>query len=266
MNRNSFIGASEVAALFDCHPYLTRMQLFYRKRGEAEEQKETLVMRLGKHLEPFILSELQAKEFPGAVPSDQKPIFHPTIKGMAATPDAYTANGELIEIKSTSRSPDLPHNYHIITCEHQMMCTQINRNHLVYFDRSRADYDIHTREPLPDLRAEIERRVNQFWMDVAMNIVPDPTAKDYDVLRHVLRNTPLNPDPVEMPLENEIVNTLANYEQARKDRLELEKMEDLTKIKIMAYCQSHGVSNAIVGNYEIKLTVGKATRLTVKER
>lgn len=49
--RSKLLGASEVAALFDCHPYLTKRQLWMRKKGLVPPDDETEAMEAGKFAE-----------------------------------------------------------------------------------------------------------------------------------------------------------------------------------------------------------------------
>lgn len=60
--RRTHVGSSDVAALFNMHPYgLTRWQLWHIKRGTLPDAFETSVMTQGKHFEPAIASYAQEK-------------------------------------------------------------------------------------------------------------------------------------------------------------------------------------------------------------
>lgn len=52
--RRTGIGASEVAAVLGCHPYMSAYTLWHLKRGLIEEPEESEVMEWGKLLEPVI--------------------------------------------------------------------------------------------------------------------------------------------------------------------------------------------------------------------
>ncbi len=60
--RSKHVGSSDVAALFNMHPYgLTRWQLWHIKNGTLPDAYETSVMSQGKHFEPAIASYAQDK-------------------------------------------------------------------------------------------------------------------------------------------------------------------------------------------------------------
>ena len=61
--RKGFTGASEIAALLDCHPYTTLAQLWAMKTGRLDPEPENAAMKRGKYLEETAL-RLLADERP----------------------------------------------------------------------------------------------------------------------------------------------------------------------------------------------------------
>lgn len=252
MSRKDFIGASEVAALFGCHPYLTKRELYHLKRGDIPENEETPVMRLGKHLESFVLKEV----FPEHVPHDQDvKIYHPTIQRMAATPDAYIDDGEtLVECKTVSRLPDAPHPHHVLQCHHQMMCTGKRRCILLYYDRSSASHAVFPIEANDLLFEEIRVRVNAFWLDFDMSIPPDVTAEDEGVIKHLIRQS--RPGGEATITDDNVLHALLhNYDQAVQDERETDAIKSAAKTELLAYMQARDLSRLTTKEHVITLSV-----------
>ena len=61
MIRRGFSGASEIAALLHCHPWLTLTHLWALKAGKIDPEPETPAMRRGKLLESVALDMLKAE-------------------------------------------------------------------------------------------------------------------------------------------------------------------------------------------------------------
>jgi len=88
--RLTTVGASEIAALFGCHPYLSEYQLWLQKTGrEIKDPDENLVMRRGRRLEGVafdIFAETKRDEI--QVVRNQLPNLHWYDKGrLSSTPD-----------------------------------------------------------------------------------------------------------------------------------------------------------------------------------
>lgn len=100
--RATGIGASEAAAACGLSSYETPLHVYARKVGELAPVEETPAMRLGKKLEPVVISEfieatgLEVSEAPC-------PMYrHVDHDFMLATPDAMLEDGDLLEAKTTS--------------------------------------------------------------------------------------------------------------------------------------------------------------------
>jgi putative phage-type endonuclease len=102
--RKTGIGASTAAAVCGVSRYDTPLHAYLRIRGEMPEVDETDAMRLGKKLEPVVISEFcemtghSVQQYP--CPMYRHPL--PECHFMLATPDALLANGELLEAKTTT--------------------------------------------------------------------------------------------------------------------------------------------------------------------
>lgn len=256
-NRIKYVGASEAAALFDCHPFMTRRELYHRKRSELSDVRESNVMRLGSYLEPFILEQT----FPNAVRSEQKQVPHPEIHGLACTPDAFTEIGELIEIKSVSQSPDTAAVHHVIQCQVQMMVLNQPLVHLVYFNRSSAEHKIIPVYDNPELVDEIETRVNEFWSSVNLSLPPDAAARDFAPLKKIIAEQ--NPtQEITILNDNWLNNAIHNYLQATKDEKEMDARLDKAKAELMGFLQDNNLCKVTTNDAVIKISISEIAERT----
>jgi putative phage-type endonuclease len=98
--RESDITASAIAALFDCHPFMTLEDLADSKRG-GDNQPPTASMRAGIVLEPGALAAVQHDNPTWRV--SKATTYHRIPEYMlGATPDAWLDDDGLIQIKTTS--------------------------------------------------------------------------------------------------------------------------------------------------------------------
>jgi hypothetical protein len=109
--RQGFTGCSEVAALVNCHPWMTVAQLWARKSGRLDPEPENSAMRRGKYLEAVALTMLADEHpdwtiRPNPIPGGN--FLTDAESRLCATPDAYaTVPGDdsrlgmgIIQVKS----------------------------------------------------------------------------------------------------------------------------------------------------------------------
>jgi predicted phage-related endonuclease len=90
-NRGLYVGSSDAAALFGKHPSKSYFTLWHEKKGGiAHEVEENEAMKWGKRLESAIAHGF-ADDF-GLIIKAGELVKHPSIAGMAATPDFYIYN------------------------------------------------------------------------------------------------------------------------------------------------------------------------------
>lgn len=98
--RKQGVGAAEVGALFDCHDFLTKYQLYHQKRSGSKSET-TKAMQDGRDMQEVALKKLQ-REYPELSPYDPKMHYLDSEIGAAATPDAFGEDARglgVIEIK-----------------------------------------------------------------------------------------------------------------------------------------------------------------------
>lgn len=102
--RRTYIGATDAGAILGVNPYASPHDVWLAKKGLADE-KETIPMRLGTYLEPFIATEYQ--RVTGVAIRKSRLYRHPKFPQFASNPDrevTLTHDGQrfdgLLECKS----------------------------------------------------------------------------------------------------------------------------------------------------------------------
>lgn len=132
--RNTGVGASEIAILLGASEWGSNLELYYRKIGETEDARDDNELMLwGRLLEAPIRDEV-AKRAGITILDAPARLLRSTLHPWAlATPDALTANGEPVEVKNLSHGYDpeawadqIPEKY-LLQCQHQMLVTGADR-------------------------------------------------------------------------------------------------------------------------------------------
>lgn len=191
--RASVIGASEVAALFDASPYLTRFELWHRKNGTiaVPEFAGNERMEAGVRLEPVIIEWACDKWGYTAAPTPKR---LDNGKGLGGHPDQAVICPErgpgLLEVKTADwlvakqwgEEPPLHYQLQAMTYMGLAGAAWGDIVVLVGGNELRR-FQIEFR---PKLFAEIERRVAEFWQTVRHGIAPPADyTRDGDALREL---------------------------------------------------------------------------------
>lgn len=184
--RASVVGAGEVAALFDASPWLTKFELFHRKRGTIATPEFNAVTNgvpenersyWGVKLEPLIIEG--AKERWGYVDREQvKRLTNGN--GLGGHPDRRVICPErgpgILEVKMVDWlerkkwGDEPPLNYLLQNQTYQGLDAVTWGDVIVLVGGNsleRFQYDFR-----PKLYVEIERRVAEFWADVEADRAP----------------------------------------------------------------------------------------------
>lgn len=204
--RAKAIGASEAAALFGVHPYLTPLQLWMRKKEGREDTRETEAMEAG-HFAELMLAPWYEKrtgrhvarpqDFYGCLNAAQVIVRHPTLP-LQATPDRIIARGlpdcafeGILQLKSTDRAlldewedergVKVP--LHVqVQVQAEMFCTGmvwgsvaavIGGNKLRHCDVE-AD---------SAFQAALAKKAEEFWASLASDTPPPPGAGDLELMK-----------------------------------------------------------------------------------
>jgi len=245
--RASVVGASEVAALFDCSPYLTRFELWHRKHGTIatpafdamsdDGTPENERIYWGVRLEAAIIEA--AKERFGYVDREQVERLS-NGKGLGGHPDRRvicpTRGPGILEVKTADWlvrkgwGDEPPTNYLIQSQAYQGLDGVSWGDVLVLVGGNRLErftYDFR-----PKIYAEIEKRVEAFWRSIEAN---DPPPADYtrdlDTIADLYREG--GDETIDLSADNLAHEAAAAFLFAKEARLEAEKREDAAKAELL---------------------------------
>lgn len=279
------IGASEVAALFNLSPFMTKYELWYLKKGtlrsDYAENKRT---RYGRKLEA-VIAEGVAEETGWQVSEINGYYRHEAVAGMGATPDRMIAAPDqdgygALEIKNVDWlqykrewSDGVPI-YYLLQLQHQLACTGWKWGCVAPLVGGN-DIKRHIIQRHKGAIAKIESAVTAFWESIAANEPPKPVEDaDYDVVRKIYQTA----DSAEVDLngDNELPDLCAELLTISAQRKDAEKKEGAIKAQIFEKIKTAPV--ALCGDYIIKAPeiiknmpakaahIQKYRTLTVKEK
>ena len=179
--RSSVVGASEVAALFDCHPWLTHFELWHRKNGTVATPDFAGDERTywGTVLEPVIIQG--ACERFGYEPIDT-PKRLDNGKGLGGHPDRLVRCPKrgigVLEVKTADWlvakgwGDEPPLNYQLQAMAYQGLAGAEWAEIIVLVGGNELrQFAVQFR---PAIYAEIEKRVASFWASVREGRAPKP--------------------------------------------------------------------------------------------
>jgi predicted phage-related endonuclease len=244
--RASHVGASEAAALFDCSPYLTRFELWHRKKGNIDTPEfnelhdgvpDNERIYWGVRLEAAIIEA--AKERYGYIDRDQVEKLT-NGKGLGGHPDRRVICPErgpgILEIKTAdwlvrkSWGDEPPMHYLLQSQAYQGLDGVQWGDVLVLVGGNKLErfcYDFR-----PKIYAEIERRVEDFWQSIEAN---DPPPADYtrDLDTIVDLNRDAGEAHIDLTGDNSAQDAATTFLWAREARLKAEKDEDTAKAELL---------------------------------
>jgi predicted phage-related endonuclease len=264
--RASVVGASEVAALFDCSPYLTRFELWHRKKGNIATPEfnarhdngspEDERILWGVKLEAAIIEE--AKERYGYIDRDQVERLS-NGNGLGGHPDRRVICPErgpgILEVKTAdwlirkSWGDEPPMHYLLQSQAYQGLDKVAWGDVLVLVGGNKLErfcYDFR-----PKIYAEIEKRVADFWASVEAN---DPPPADYtrdlDTIGELYREG--TDESVDLTGDNLAHEAAAAFLFAKEARLEAEKREDAAKAELLDKLGT--ASTALLNGFTVRAT------------
>jgi predicted phage-related endonuclease len=245
--RSTHVGASEASALFDCCPYLTKFELFHRKKGNiATPAFNALYEGVPEDERIFWGVKLEAAILDGACErygytDVETHVVLSNGKGLGAHPDAlaYCQNRKsrgYVEIKTADwlvrrQWGDEPPTHYLLQSQTGQGLAKVQWGDvlvLVGGNRlERFSYDFR-----PKIYAEIERRVADFWRSIEAN---DPPPADYtrdlDTIGELYREG--TDEVVDLTADNLAHEAAAACLFAKEARLDAEKREDAAKAELL---------------------------------
>lgn len=261
--RQKWVGASEVAALFGASRFLTKFELWHRKAGNipAPDLDGNERVQAGRHLEPAIASWAASKwEWPIRNVTDYSP--HPTVEGLGASLDFETQDGEPVEIKlidslvfrdewQAERDTilDAPLDY-LLQVQAQLACrpkaergwlvTCVGGNRLY-----RMEIERHKR-----IIARIEGDVSMFWASVREGREPKPNFQA-DAATIAMLYAGTGPEVVDLTSNNRLPDLCAEYMAAHQIEREAAERKSAAMAEIK-HLIGDAKSALIAGGYRVK--------------
>jgi predicted phage-related endonuclease len=179
------VGSSEAAALFNLSPYVTRLELYLRKRGELPDRdlsgdEGDEAVRWGQYLKPAV-RQWVADRMGWTVRKVHRYVTHPAVEGMGCSLDfevlSHGRGAGILEVETVDRlafrgwEGGRPPLHYELQLQHQLACTGrlwgalgvlIGGNELLVIP-----YERH-----PGAIQRIEREVPIFWREVAAGRPP----------------------------------------------------------------------------------------------
>lgn len=269
------IGASESPALLGDFPFQSLFRLFHEKRGElaGKNLDDDERIQAGQLFEPVIAGELAERN--GWTIRRVPYQIHPTIKGMACSPDYEIVNHPdgpgFLEIKNVDRSiffqrwvNQEPPWYVQSQLQHQLACNERRAWGAVGACIGGNDFRAWRYDRHAKLIAKIELSVHLFWeMDE-----PEPTeTRDADTIAELFVSNAVDGTVYspEGPLEIERMVQLARaYKTAGKLKGQWEQAQKEAKAKILAMMDTH--AGATAGGWTVTTKATPETQVAYKKK
>jgi predicted phage-related endonuclease len=236
--RSTHVGASECAALFDCSPYVTRFELWHRRKGNIASPDLTDNERAewGLRLEPAIIAAASHRY---GYQLEETPRRLSNGRGLGGHPDQLASDERgpgIIEIKTADWlvfkhwGDEPPEHYLLQAMAYAGLAGRKWCDIIVLVGGNRLErfcYDFR-----PKIYGEIERRVEAFWQSVEAN---DPPPADYtrdlETITDLYREG--TEEVVDLTADNLAHEAAAAFLFAKEARLEAEKREDAAKAELL---------------------------------
>jgi len=258
--RAANVGGSEAAALFGQCSYLTQLELWLIKRGEASgEIPDNDRMFWGRMLEGAIAQGVAVSK--GWVITNPRAYFTcDDTPGMGCTPDRIVLSQEregpgLLQIKNVDRlvfmgwEDGQPPFQYQLQLQHELACTGFGWGVLAVLvggnDLKLFEFDAHT-----GAITKIKAAIADFWASVRAGNMPKATGDDYDILREFYGKD--CGEEIDLSGDNELPMLCATVKDAAKRKTAAEKEEKAAKAAILQKIGS--AWKATCAGFEIKQT------------
>jgi predicted phage-related endonuclease len=275
--RARHVGSSEVSALFDTCPYLTKFELWHRKKGNIATPAFDVIgpdgtpdderIYWGIRLEGAIL-EAAAERY-GYTDIERNPRLS-NGNGLGAHPDALATCPQrgrgYVEIKMADwlvrkQWGDEPPAHYLLQSQAGQGLANVEWGDvLVLVGGNRLErfcYDFR-----PKIYAEIERRVADFWQSIEAN---DPPPADYTrdlgTITELYREG--TDETVDLTADNLAHEAAAAFLFAKEARLDAEKREDAAKAELLDKLGAASV--ALLNGFTVRATTVAAVPERVAE-
>jgi predicted phage-related endonuclease len=277
--RRRDVTASQIAALWGHHPYLTALELYRQKRGEDGNQGDNPSMRRGRWLEPAILEAVK----------DDNPEWAPLIhkatdywrlpeQRLGSTPDAFIGTpGDpttgVLELKSMLPEKFATYGetaplHHSLQVAVQMMTTGASWGTIAIMVMTRnLDLRLFAVPRIAAVEAKITADVAAFWDRVDRGDPPPPVLpQDYETLIRMFPRD--NGSSLDLNGDNELPGLLAERASLKVATKRLAEIDTAIKAKIgeaaTAFCSDWRISYRAYekAEYTVPAKVVRSLRIT----
>lgn len=268
--RASVVGASEVAALYDASPYLTRFELWHRKKGNIATPEFDAVaddgtpdnerIYWGIRLEAAIIEA--AKERYGYTDREQLPHLS-NGKGIGGHPDRRVICPKrgpgLLEIKCVDWlvykgwAGEPPLNYLLQTNTNQGLDNVLWGDVLVLVGGNKLErfqYDFR-----PKIFADTQARVDAFWQSIEANEPPPADyTRDLSTIKEL--NAAQGDETVDLSRDNRAAIAACEYLEAAAEERAAKTRKDAAQAELIEKLGPAAIG--LASGYRIKSTLVKA--------
>lgn len=193
LDRRTYLGGADIAAILGVSPYRTRLDLYLDKVEGSQpvtDPAKQKILERGKRLEPYVLDMLSAEHGVQIVARNNR-YLHPDYSFIAAEIDAETSDGRNVEAKTASDfysrrmwgeagTDEIPV-YYTAQCMHGMMVRPAPST-LLPVMLGIDDFRVYNVERDDQLIEEIRQAEVDFWGMIQRREPPAPTTES-DLLR-----------------------------------------------------------------------------------
>ena len=176
--REPYIGASQCAALFDEHPFITAADLAVEKLT-GHRQTENAAMRRGQHLEAAVASWWEDEHGLALIEPD---VLYAYDDILIATLDRLVAGSEVaVEVKTTNHYIDSPPRSWYWQCQAQALCADLKWVELAVLDPSMELKGFRI-EPEDDARVRLIEAAEKFLGHIRAGEMPPDVDLTYQAV------------------------------------------------------------------------------------
>lgn len=250
--RRGNVGASEVAALFGCSPFLSEYAMFQIKSGRIPEPELNGERpKWGLRLEDAIISAFVEETGSAYAYRRAGYVQHATVEGLGCTPDFFLVDRDAVpvEVAETKNVDWLVHKrqwggeppaHILLQAQAQLACAGLDVVTVVALVGGN-ELKHYRFERRPKIIAEIERRVAAFWQSIRDGREPPVDGSDSTAaaIKALYPGDDGDDEPVDMRGDNHLPGLCASYQAFAAQRKEAEGHEQVYRNAIMAKVGEH---------------------------
>ena len=276
--RKQDVTASNVGALFNCHPYVTALRLYAEKRGTEFLNEDNPAMRRGRWLEPAVAKAVEEIRPDWKLMPAQHYLRDTDLK-IGATPDFYITGDPrgigICQTKTVAPSvyarewndgAEVPL-WIILQAATEAMLS--NADFIVVaallVDAHHMDVSIHEMPRNSAAEDKIKKAVETFWQNVELGIEPDADfARDADVIKAMWRSEePTN--EIDFSGDNRIISLLEERALAKAAEKTAHERCEAIDAEIKFHMKDAAIATGIPG-WRITFKTSHFKAYTVAER